>query len=173
VDSWISPGNENAVQLPKEIGTVVQGVVLPTVFVILPIELSRRGDRRGWSGGRPGPMNLLGLLLLAAGAALFAWAVLSHRRTAATPGWEVSLAPAYLVDNGPYRFTRNPMYIGEAAIWAGWALFFGSWPVTGGLMVLTMMQTGAVRLEEHALHRRLGDRYDAYRERVPRLIPRG
>lgn len=58
-------------------------------------------------------------------------------------------------------------------MWAGWALFFGSWPVTGGLLVLTMMQTGAVRLEEHALHRRLGSRYDAYRERVPRLIPRG
>jgi steroid 5-alpha reductase family enzyme len=77
----------------------------------------------------------------------------SHYR-AAPQGWEISPTPGYLLTGGPYRFSRNPMYVGEAAIWAGWAVLFGSLPVTAGLLAVTALQNGAVRLEERTLHKR-------------------
>ena len=49
------------------------------------------------------------------------------------------------------------MYVGEAAIWAGWAVLFGSVPVATGLAVLTAVQSGAIRIEERMLHKRWGD----------------
>jgi protein-S-isoprenylcysteine O-methyltransferase Ste14 len=155
-------------RVPRAAALIVQGVAFPAVFVGLPVALSRHGERHGWSAGRPGAPNLVGVLPLCAGAALLAWATASHNR-AAPEGWPISLAPDYLLKGGPYRFSRNPMYIGEAAIWAGWAIVFGSLPVAGGLAVLTAIQTRAVRLEEWTLHKRWGDAYDVYRERVPTM----
>jgi protein-S-isoprenylcysteine O-methyltransferase Ste14 len=101
-------------------------------------------------GGRtasPVRANLVGVLPVGAGAALLVRAMTGHYR-AAPHGWDMRLAPAYLLKGGPHRFSRNPMYVGEAAIWAGWAMLFGSVPVAGGLVMLTAIQAGAVRLEE-------------------------
>jgi protein-S-isoprenylcysteine O-methyltransferase Ste14 len=156
-------------RLPRAAAFMVQAVALPGVFMGLPVGMSRLGERHGWSQGRPGAANLVGVLPLGAGAALLAWAMSSHNQ-AASEGWEISLAPDYLLKGGPYRFSRNPMYVGEAAIWAGWAVLFGSVPVAGGLAVLIAVQAGAVRLEEWILHNRWAGAYDAYRDRVPRWI---
>jgi protein-S-isoprenylcysteine O-methyltransferase Ste14 len=154
-------------RLPRAAGLVIQAVAYPAFFVGVPLSLSEKGERHGWSAGRPGAANLAGLVPLAAGTSLLAWAMSSHYR-AAPRGWEPRFPPDYLLTGGPYRFSRNPIYIAEAAIWAGWAALLGSLPVTGGLLVLTGVQGGAVRLEERMLRRRWGGAYDEYRERVPR-----
>lgn len=104
---------------------------------------------------------------IAAGATVLTWAVASHYR-AAPHGWGPT--PDYLLATGPYRYSRNPMYLAEAAIWAGWTVLYGSAPVAGGLVVLVAVQSAAVPLEERVLHRRWGDPYDEYRARVPRYL---
>ncbi len=119
-------------RVPRAVNIIAQAVAFPAFFVGVPLELSRLDKRHGWSDGRPGPVNLVGLLPLGAGAALLLWAMSSHYR-AAPQGWEIRIAPDYLLRGGPYRYSRNPMYVGEAAIWAGWAVLLGSPPVAGGL----------------------------------------
>jgi protein-S-isoprenylcysteine O-methyltransferase Ste14 len=156
-------------RISRGAGFIVQAVAGPVGFVGIPVSLSRVAERHGWSDGRPGAANLVGVLPLGVGTWLAAWAISSHYR-AAPQGWEIGLSPQYLLRGGPYQFSRNPMYVGEAAIWAGWAVLFGSLPVAKGLAVLMAIQAVAVRLEERALHKRWGDAYDAYREGTPRWI---
>ena len=155
-------------RIPRAVNLVAQGVVFPALFVGAPVSLSQRGRRYGWSAGRPGLVNLVGALPLGAGAALLLWAMSSHYR-AAPRGWETRPTPDYLLTGGPYRVSRNPMYVGETAIWAGWAVLFGSLPVTAGLLAVTAVQNGAVRVEERMLHKRWAA-YDDYRAQVPRWL---
>ena len=156
-------------RVSRAVTLLLQGSVIPAIFVGVPLSLSRMGRRHGWSAGRPGPANLAGVLPLGAGAGLMVWAMSSHYR-AAPEGWELAPTPDYLLAGGAYQLSRNPMYVGEAAIWAGWAVLFGSLPVATGLAALTTVQSGAIRLEERMLHKRWGDSYDEYRARVPRWV---
>ena len=164
-------------RVSRTVTIAVQALVIPAVFVGAPLALSRKGKRHGWSADGPGAANLLGTVPVGAGSALLAWTLYCHYR-AAPRGWEVSMTPDYLLAGGPYRFSRNPMYVAEGAIWAGWAVLFGSLPVSTGLLVLTLVQNGAVRMEERMLSRRWGRAYDDYRATVPRWLvlphpPRG
>ena len=140
-------------------------------YVVAPIAIARRGRRHGWSRGRPGALNLLGLGPLTAGAALLGWAIASHYDAAPDDG-ELTVVPTYLARGGAYAITRNPMYVGGAAMQLGWSLFFGSLPVAAGAAVyVTGMTTLGVPFEERLLHRRFGESYDRYRRSVPRWLP--
>ena len=44
--------------------------------------------------------------------------------------------PGYLLRQGPYRLIRNPMYAGEAIVWAGWGLVYASPAVWAGLPII-------------------------------------
>jgi protein-S-isoprenylcysteine O-methyltransferase Ste14 len=155
-------------RLPRAVNLVAQAVVMfPALSVRAPVWLSKRGQRHGWSAGRPGPVNLVGALPLGASTALLLWAMSSHYRAARQE--EIGRRHEYLLVGGPYQFSRNPMYVGEAAMWAGWAVLFGSLPVTAGLLVVTAVQNAAVRLEERTLHKRWAP-YDDYRAQVPRWL---
>lgn len=111
--------------------------------------------------------------MVAAGGALMAWAFAAHYR-AAPRGWvlETRLTPGYLLRRGPYRLSRNPMYAGEAAVWLGWALFYGSPVVWAGLAIVSAAFTQVVRWEERRLLERFGEDYRAYLVEVPRWMPR-
>jgi hypothetical protein len=86
----------------------------------------------GWTLGWP---KLLGLPLVPLGIALVAvalippvWAIVLFRRE----GTEVnptSPANRKLVTSGPYRFTRNPMYLGLVILTLGIAVWVGAWPM--------------------------------------------
>jgi hypothetical protein len=77
-----------------------------------------------------------------------------------------------MVVAGPYRFVRNPLYLG------GWLLGMGTsilMPVSGAIFfvaALTALELLLIRDEEHFLSFRLGPVYEEYRRRVPRLLPR-
>ena len=77
--------------------------------------------------------------------------------------------PRKLVIRGPYRFVRNPMYIGAGMTLAGAALFYQSLPLLGytGLFFLTT-HLFVVFYEEPTLRRTFGDEYEAYFQRVRR-----
>ena len=76
-----------------------------------------------------------------------------------------------LVTTGPYRFTRNPMYVGLAMLTVALALFLNTWwPTLLLVPVLLLVQRFVIRPEERYLHRRFGSEYDAYTRRVHRWL---
>jgi protein-S-isoprenylcysteine O-methyltransferase Ste14 len=156
-------------RVPRPVLAVIQAGLFSAFVVAAPLSLSHSGHRHGWSARRPGAVNLAGVLPLGAGTGLVVWATSSHYR-AAPHGWEVGVTPDYLLSRGPYRISRNPIYVGEAAMWAGWSVLFGSLPIATGLAVTSAVQSGLVRMEERMLRRRWGDSYDDYCKQVPRWI---
>ena len=78
---------------------------------------------------------------------------------------------ARLVTGGPYRFTRNPMYLGFTFLYLGASAWMNSlWPVLLLPVVLIVMQRGVIAREEAYLERRFGAEYRAYRGRVRRWL---
>jgi protein-S-isoprenylcysteine O-methyltransferase Ste14 len=76
-----------------------------------------------------------------------------------------------LVITGPYRFTRNPMYVGLAALTSALALFMNTWwPIVLLAPVLLMVRVFVIGPEERYLHRRFGSDYVAYTHRVRRWL---
>jgi protein-S-isoprenylcysteine O-methyltransferase Ste14 len=105
-----------------------------------------------------------GAVLAAAGGAFALWGI--H-----TLSWHASLGlEAELVRTGPYRWTRNPQYVGDIAMLAGWAIVSGS--LLGGVLCLLAMAwfAAAPLAEEPWLREHYGPAYDDYRRRVPRFL---
>lgn len=128
-----------------------------------------------WSGIiRPaaiGAQQIAGAVIGTAGAALALWCVLTFALVGkGTPA--PFDPPRRLVIQGPYRFVRNPMYIGAGLALAGAALFYGSWPLLGyaGLLFL-IVHLLVVWYEEPTLLRAFGQEYEMYRQRVGRWWP--
>ncbi len=107
-----------------------------------------------------------GCLLL---SGLVVAAIFAFRRARTRPEpWKPTTA---LVVDGPYRFTRNPMYLGFTLIYAGVALLANSvWPFVLLPAVLLVMQRFVIRREERYLERKFGDAYRAYCARVRRWV---
>ena len=106
----------------------------------------------------------LGLLVVCSCVAAF---VLEGRGTPAPFD-----APREFVGAGPYRYVRNPMYLGAIAVLIGAGLALRSastLAVAAGFWVLA--HAFVVRYEEPTLERRFGDSYPRYRRRVNRWIP--
>ncbi|MGF1500734.1 MAG: methyltransferase family protein [Paracoccaceae bacterium] len=110
-----------------------------------------------------------GGLLIAAGVALMVWAALSFRKA------ETTLVPrrdpSALVTEGPYARSRNPIYLADLIILAGWAIAQGSLVALVLLVPLWRVLEGRfVRPEEATLAAHLGAPYEAYKARVPRWL---
>ena len=128
-----------------------------------------------WSGiDRPAAIEvrqLAGMVLGAAGAAVALWCIFTFvsigRGTPAPFD-----PPRRLVIQGPYRFVRNPMYIGAGLALASAALFYESLPLlayTGLFFVATHLFV--VWYEEPTLQRTFGHEYEAYCGQVGRWWP--
>jgi protein-S-isoprenylcysteine O-methyltransferase Ste14 len=77
-----------------------------------------------------------------------------------------------LVRSGPFARVRNPLYLGNIALWIGFALSAGvPWLVPFVVLLLGIEYRAIVRWEETLLESRLGERYRSYAARVPRWIP--
>ncbi len=85
---------------------------------------------------------------------------------------EISPKTKKLVATGPYRYTRNPMLFGTAALYSAFAVFLDS-PVALAAVVLFMsfMLVVVARAEEKRLLADFGKDYEAYRERTSFFIP--
>src|SRR5436190_21388316 len=107
--------------MPRAAGLLVWTFGAVALHAVVPLELGRRSDRAGRPARTPPAVRGAGLLTVAAGGGLMAWAFAAHYQ-AAPRGWvlESRLVPGYLLRQGPYRLSRNPMYAGEAVVWLGW-----------------------------------------------------
>jgi protein-S-isoprenylcysteine O-methyltransferase Ste14 len=78
-----------------------------------------------------------------------------------------------LVASGPFRWVRNPLYIGNAVLWIGLALVAQLPSLVAPIAFLLALEYHAiVRWEEELLAERLGQPYRDYLRTVPRWIPR-
>ena len=140
------------------------------VLVFLPAQVL------SWSGiRRPAGMGVsqvLGASVVVAGAALALWCVLAFALVGrGTPA--PFDPPRRLVVQGPYRFVRNPMYVGAGLGLAGAALFFQSLALVGFTGLFFLATHLLVRwYEEPTLRRTFGEAYDGYCRRVRRWRPR-
>jgi protein-S-isoprenylcysteine O-methyltransferase Ste14 len=143
-------------------------VAIPLAHGALPWALSRLMRRYGWERGVPGFWNWLGMIPVGAAAALLIWILITG--LAQTPERvRLSLTPPFLNVRGPYRWTRNPMYLAELGLSLGWTLFFGSLGVLlGGVVLLAVVTFVILPREERGLERAFGEIYLQYKQRVPR-----
>ncbi|EMS97418.1 isoprenylcysteine carboxyl methyltransferase [Agrobacterium tumefaciens str. Cherry 2E-2-2] len=76
-----------------------------------------------------------------------------------------------IATTGPYRWTRNPMYLGMALIYAGLAIGFDG-PIAFALLplVLIAIQTQVIVREERYLEAKFGDEYRRYKAEVRRWL---
>ena len=74
-----------------------------------------------------------------------------------------------IVTNGPFRYTRNPMYVSLTLLYLGITLLLRSaWPVILLPLVLLIMRKGVIDREERYLAQKFGPTYDDYRRSVRR-----
>lgn len=126
-----------------------------------PIELGFAipSPARYWIGG----------FIVAGGFGLGAWSVLLFRQRRQSPNpWEPTPC---IEDRGPFRITRNPMYLQMVLICVGFAVIQMNW----WILVLTpvvawLLQRFAILHEEAYLERKFGDDYLAYKRRVRRWL---
>jgi protein-S-isoprenylcysteine O-methyltransferase Ste14 len=138
------------------------------IYGFVPWLIGRRGAKVGWRNGRPSALNRAGLIPLGLGAAGLAWNLAVRFAPGETV--PVSLVPENLISRGPYRFSRNPMYVCEQALLLGWTVYFGSPGLLFGASALGAGMQYAVGREERTLEERFGDSWREYASRVPRWI---
>jgi len=110
-----------------------------------------------------------GLALVVFGVGILIWG----RRTLVAGGTNVdpSLPSTAVVTSGPYRISRNPLYVGLAIVYLGLALAFDVWwGIVLLVLVLLVMHLGVIHREERYLERKFGDAYRQYRLAVRRYL---
>jgi len=110
----------------------------------------------------------IGVAITLAGEAIRLWAV--HHIGVISRTRSERLGP--LVDSGPFGLVRNPLYLGNIALWAGFAITARLlWLAPLIVLLLAFEYHAIVKWEERLLEARMGDAYRAYVSRVPRWIP--
>jgi protein-S-isoprenylcysteine O-methyltransferase Ste14 len=115
------------------------------------------------------PIETAGVLLIVLGALIVSWGLITfaRARTAILP-----MKPASrLVDTGPYRITRNPMYTGMSLIYLGGMLVLNwGWALVVFPLVIFLLYRLVIRREEAYMTAVFGDEYRDYCHRVRRWI---
>ena len=133
---------------------------LPVALAILTLRI----------GETPPSAALLatGVAITAAGELLRLWGV--HHIGAISRTRSDRLGP--LVASGPFAYARNPLYVGNIALWVGFAIAARLvWLAPVIVVLLGLEYHAIVRWEERLLESRLGDAYRDYAARVPRWLP--
>ncbi|HEX4854249.1 isoprenylcysteine carboxylmethyltransferase family protein [Arenimonas sp.] len=146
--------------------SALEGKVPPPVLVVLAaatIWLLPRAFEP------PGILSQAGLALVVAGLAINGWPKVLFRRAGTSVRPVRPSLASVLVMHGPYRFSRNPMYLGYAVALLGWSAWLAQpW----GLVVVAFFVAYITRFqvipEERHLSCRFRAQYAAYRRAVRR-----
>jgi protein-S-isoprenylcysteine O-methyltransferase Ste14 len=118
-------------------------------------------------GGRM--LTAVGVLWMVAGLAVMSWALVTFRRAGTT--FNPFGGSTAVVVRGPYRYTRNPMYVGLLAACIGVALTLReAWILIALLPVVVVIDRHVICREERYLERRFGAAWHAYAARVRRWL---
>jgi protein-S-isoprenylcysteine O-methyltransferase Ste14 len=115
------------------------------------------------------PRIWAGAAVFAVGLALGIWAIATIRKAGSRI--ETSQPTTTIVAHGPYRFTRNPIYLGMFLGQTGLAIGFDSlWILITLIPFYLVLRYGVVAREEAYLERKFGDVYLGYKSRVRRWL---
>ncbi len=139
------------------LGGILLGVALEYAVVAAPVPAGRAVSVAG------------GLLVLMAGLGFLIAARICFTRTGQSPiPWKPSPS---LILKGPYRFTRNPMYVGMTLVEFGLGLALNNlWISLFAVPALLTVHLIAVLPEERYLSDKFGDSYTAYLAQVRRYL---
>ncbi len=143
----------------------------PPIWTLLSLALCAAIS---WALGWPSlpglPLAPLGRALVVLGSIPAFWALILFRR-AGTEINPTSRANRKLLTAGPYRFTRNPMYLGLVLIALGIAFWLGAWPMfLAPLAIFATANWIHIPFEEEKMRRQFAAEFDDYARRVRRWI---
>jgi protein-S-isoprenylcysteine O-methyltransferase Ste14 len=141
---------------PVAIGAPLLAGALATAWWGDPVELGSWRVPLGWL--------LVGFFVVWNGWSLRLFA---RHETGLLPGD----ATTAMIESGPYRLSRNPLYVGLLALHVAIALLVPTfWGLVAVPVAVLLVLWGAILPEERFLHERFGEPYDAYRRRVRRWL---
>lgn len=111
----------------------------------------------------------LGWGLLDIGAVILLWTIwlMLWRKTTMSPYGK----PQQLLSEGPFRVSRNPLYIGMLVAYLGAGLLWGNlWCLILLPLLVALLQVGIIRHEEQLLCKHFGDDYTQYCRKVRRWL---
>jgi protein-S-isoprenylcysteine O-methyltransferase Ste14 len=117
--------------------------------------------------GAPPWLRISGALLVLGAVVLAVWG----RRTMMRAGTNVNPYKPTLsiVTNGPFQFTRNPLYLSNVVAYLGFTVILNTfWPLLLLVPMVLVFDFGIIQREERYLESKFGDAYIAYRSRVRR-----
>jgi len=150
--------------------TGAQVRLIPPAVYFVPFALTWVLQRwRPWTIPGGTALNVVGLILIAGGIVLMLWSfvTLTRAHTTVIP-WEKVSA---IVTAGPFRLSRNPIYLADAITYLGASLLIHSWwPLLILPGIVLVMRRLVIDREESYLTERFGDSYRQYQLGVHRWI---
>ena len=113
--------------------------------------------------------QIFGCLIFVVSGAFARWSFLTMRRlgTSANPG----IPSEALVTDGPFRFSRNPIYVAMTGLYLGLDFMINAvWPLILLAPLLLLMNWGVIRNEEFYLDEKFGETYKSYKSKVRRWL---
>ena len=151
------------------VGLAAASPTMAGYALLLPLISGYLDQRFGLAWAPPDALRLLGAASLLVGVTIAGWAVYSlSRRQKHSPA---SLESDELVSAGPYRFSRNPLFLACGVAGFGLAFLIGSPTLILGYLAVAAGAVGYVlTVEEPLLEKRFGAEYAEYAQRTPRWV---
>ncbi len=114
-------------------------------------------------------LKWIGVLLLVVAIAIEVWSFFTFRKhqTTIMP----NKGAAHLISDGPFGFSRNPIYVANTILMTGAALFFDAlWLIPAAVSAALLTQELAIKREEQHLALKFGQAWIDYAAKVPRWI---
>ncbi len=142
-------------------------IVAISIFAILIIE--KLDSYFGIKNFRSDISIVAGLIFLLIGVIFRIWAAWTFYQNQLRV---ITLTPQHtFIRSGPYKFSRNPLYVGIVSIALGSALLFGSLiGFISSVLIFLGWDVYVKRVEEKALEKKFGDSYIKYKQGVPRWL---
>lgn len=160
--SWSLRGHFSSPRMPDGAKVISLFVLATAVFFFYLV----------WAYDQPAWAQIVGLVLQAASAGLFWWAIAASRKARLRYAFDPE-EPRGLVTTGPYSYLRHPFYTSYLIFWSGWAIATASPWSTVSVAVFVVIYVLAARREEKLFSESpMAGEYRAYRAKTGYLLPR-
>jgi protein-S-isoprenylcysteine O-methyltransferase Ste14 len=136
-------------------GTLALGLLLHWIYPVNPLSVL--------------PARVIGTLIFIASV----WLALSAKIAMSRTGTNIrpDRPTTAIVTDGPFRFTRNPLYVAGTGIYVSITLLVDAlWPLVLLVPLLVVLAKGVIAREERYLEGKFGDTYRNYKSRVRRWL---